>query len=115
MITAPNGIDTSAVGRIVTLAMNQNCSTSSRDWNGRLNVSRITLAASANRLPVCRSAPAPKNLASRLASGSAAAGCGVVSAGRCTVICLPPSRALRMVVPEARKRAEWEAGPRSRG
>jgi hypothetical protein len=30
VITAPNGIDTSAVGRIVTLAMNQNCSVSSR-------------------------------------------------------------------------------------
>jgi hypothetical protein len=30
VITAPNGIDTSMEGRIVTLAMNQNCSISSR-------------------------------------------------------------------------------------
>ena len=70
VITAPNGIATSAVGRIVTLAMNQNCSISSRAWNGRLNVSRITLAASANRLPVCRSAPAPGKLTSGLVTGS---------------------------------------------
>ncbi len=58
-ITAPNGIDTRADGRIVTLAMNQNCSISSRTWNGRRKVSPMTLAPSANSLPIWRSAPAP--------------------------------------------------------
>ncbi len=51
-MTAPNGMDTSMQGRIVTLAMNQNCSISSRTWNGRLKVSQSTLAASANSRPV---------------------------------------------------------------
>jgi hypothetical protein len=37
-MTAPNGIDTSAVGRIVTLAKNQHCWISSRHWNGRRGV-----------------------------------------------------------------------------
>ncbi len=58
-MTAPNGMDTSAEGRMVTLAMNQNCSISSRTWNGRRKVSRITLAASPNSSPVWRSAPRP--------------------------------------------------------
>ena len=35
-MTAPNGMATSAVGRIVTLAMNQACWMNSRTWNGRL-------------------------------------------------------------------------------
>ena len=34
-MTAPNGIETSAVGRIVTLAMNQDCWMNSLPWNGR--------------------------------------------------------------------------------
>ena len=38
-MTAPNGIATSAVGKIVTLAMNHVCSMNSRNWNGRLGVS----------------------------------------------------------------------------
>ena len=41
-ITAPNGIATSAAGSTVTLATNQNCSISSRTWNGRRKVSRTT-------------------------------------------------------------------------
>ena len=50
-MTAPNGIATSEVGTIVTLAMNQACSMNSRTWNGRLNVSRPTSRKSANRRP----------------------------------------------------------------
>lgn len=46
-MTAPNGIDTRAVGRIETLAMNQNCWISSRVWKGRRNVSRTTSRPSA--------------------------------------------------------------------
>ena len=34
--TAPNGMETSAVGRMVTLAMNQACWTNSSPWNGPL-------------------------------------------------------------------------------
>ena len=50
-MTAPNGIATSAVGTIVTLAMNQACSMNSRSWNGRRNVSRPTSRNSANSRP----------------------------------------------------------------
>jgi len=46
-MTAPNGIETSAVGRIETLAMNQNWPISSRAWKGRRKVSRTTSKASA--------------------------------------------------------------------
>src|SRR5690349_4993111 len=40
---------------------------------------------------------------------------GAVGMPRNVVKSLPPSRALRLVVPEARKVARWEAGPRRRG
>ena len=60
-MTAPNGIETSAVGRIDTLAMNQNCWTNSRNWNGRRKMLRITSRPSAYSLPVSRIAPAPGN------------------------------------------------------
>ncbi len=55
--TAPNGIATMAVGRIVTLAMNQACSMNSRNWNGRLNVFRATSTKSSTMFPACVSAP----------------------------------------------------------
>jgi hypothetical protein len=41
-MTAPNGIETSAAGRIVTLAMNQNCSTVSRTCGRVVNDRRTT-------------------------------------------------------------------------
>ena len=53
-MTAPNGMETIIVGKIVTLAMNHACWMNSRPWNGRLNVSRPTSRKSANRLPACR-------------------------------------------------------------
>src|SRR3954451_20108521 len=58
-MTAPNGMLTSAVGRIVTLAMNHACCTNSLAWNGRRGKVRTTSRPSANRLPLCRSAPTP--------------------------------------------------------
>ncbi len=50
-MTAPNGIDTSVVGRIVTLAMNHDWSMNSCTWNGRLGSARMTSRNSANILP----------------------------------------------------------------
>src|SRR6187455_229810 len=56
-MTAPNGMLTSAVGRIVTLARNQACWMNSLAWNGRRGSERMTSRPSANRFPLCRSAP----------------------------------------------------------
>ena len=50
-MTAPNGIATSAVGMIVTEAMNQACWMNSRSWKGRLNRLRATSSPKANSLP----------------------------------------------------------------
>ena len=50
-MTAPNGIATSAVGMIVTEAMNQACWMNSRSWNGLRNRFRKTSRANANSLP----------------------------------------------------------------
>ena len=50
-ITAPNGMATSAVGMIVTDAMNHACCRNSRSWKGRRNTPRITSSAKANSLP----------------------------------------------------------------
>jgi len=50
-ITAPNGIATSAVGMIVTDAMNHACWMNSLSWNGRRNSPRSTSRAKAKRLP----------------------------------------------------------------
>src|SRR4051795_8956393 len=58
-MTAPNGIETSAVGRIVTLAMNQACSIASRHWNRRWMIDRhswtMVSRHSAKKLPLCLS------------------------------------------------------------
>ncbi len=54
-ITAPNGIATSAVGRIVTLATNQVCWMNSRIWNGRLGSARMTSRAKAKSFPLVAS------------------------------------------------------------
>src|SRR6476620_5884062 len=56
-MTAPNGMDTRAVGRIVTLAMNHACWMNSLTWNGRLGSARMTSRARANSEPDCRRAP----------------------------------------------------------
>ena len=56
-MTAPNGIDTSAVGRIVTLAMNQHCWMNSLVWNGRRGRARRTSRTSAKSDPLWRRAP----------------------------------------------------------
>jgi hypothetical protein len=56
-MTAPNGMVTSIVGMIVTLATNQACCTNSRNWNGRLNVMRPTSRNIANKRPDCLSPP----------------------------------------------------------
>ena len=56
-MTAPNGMETSAVGRIVTLAMNHACWMNSLAWNGRRGRVAETSRAIAKRLPACRSAP----------------------------------------------------------
>jgi hypothetical protein len=50
-ITAPNGIATSAVGKIVTLAKNQLCWTHSRNWNGRRKIARRTSHANVDNRP----------------------------------------------------------------
>ena len=50
-MTAPNGIETSIVGRIVTLATNQAWSMNSRHWKGRFGSARITSRKSANISP----------------------------------------------------------------
>jgi hypothetical protein len=47
-MTAPKGMATSAVGMIVTEAMNQACWRNSRVWKGRLNRLRATSSANAN-------------------------------------------------------------------
>ena len=52
--TAPNGIETSAVGKIVTLATNQACWTNSANWNGRLNRPRRTSSEKAKNSPAPR-------------------------------------------------------------
>src|SRR5690348_18492492 len=58
-MTAPNGIDTSAVGRIVTLARNHACSTASRHWSRRWMIERNSCTTvsrqSAKKLPLCLS------------------------------------------------------------
>ena len=60
-MTAPKGIATSAVGRIVTLAMNQVCWMNSRTWNGRLGSARMTSRAKAKRLPLVASGRVGEN------------------------------------------------------
>src|SRR5882757_8748837 len=55
-MTAPNAMETSAAGRIDTLAMNQSCSMNSRSWNGRLKVLRATSSPRANTRPTWRNA-----------------------------------------------------------
>lgn len=54
-MTAPNGMETRAAGRIVTLATNQNCSMNSRTWNGLRKIARATATARAKSFPVSRS------------------------------------------------------------
>src|SRR2546423_280240 len=58
-LTAPNGIETSAVGRIVTLARNQACSIASRHWNRRWMIERhswtIVSRHKAKKVPLCLS------------------------------------------------------------
>ena len=49
-ITAPNGIATSAVGMIVTEAMNQACWRNSRVWNGRRNSPRADVESEGEEL-----------------------------------------------------------------
>src|SRR3954451_16567566 len=63
-MTAPKGIATSAVGRIVTLAMNQVCWMNSRTWNGRFGRARMTSSAKANRLPLAASGRVGENFPS---------------------------------------------------
>src|SRR6188472_4213402 len=50
-MTAPNGMATSAVGMIVTEAMNQACWRNSRVWKGRRKSPRPTSRPKANSLP----------------------------------------------------------------
>src|SRR4051812_5191528 len=61
-MTAPNGIETRAVGRIVTLARNQPCSIASRHWNRRWMIERnsctIVSRQRAKKLPLCRNGAA---------------------------------------------------------
>jgi len=64
-MTAPNGMDTSAVGRIVTLAMNQDCWMNSLVWKGRLKTLTPTSSPRPNSRPVSRRAPAPGKVAKR--------------------------------------------------
>ena len=56
-MTAPNGMETRAVGRIVTLAMNHACWMNSLTWNGRFGRARSTSSASAKSEPDWRRAP----------------------------------------------------------
>src|SRR3954447_937924 len=61
-MTAPNGIETRAVGRIVTLARNQPCSIASRHWNRRWMIERnsctIVSRQRAKKPPLCRNGAA---------------------------------------------------------
>jgi len=50
-MTAPNGMATSAVGTIVTEAMNHACWMNSRIWKGRLNRPRHTSRPKAKSFP----------------------------------------------------------------
>jgi hypothetical protein len=58
------GMATSAVGMIVTLAMNQACWRNSRSWNGRLNSDFSTSRANAKRFPLAASGRVGENLPS---------------------------------------------------
>jgi hypothetical protein len=50
-ITAPNGMETSAAGRIDTELMNQACWISSRIWNGRRHTARAVSPQNATKEP----------------------------------------------------------------
>ena len=50
-MTAPKGMAMSAVGMIVTEAMNQACWMNSRVWKGRLNRLRATSSPNAKSFP----------------------------------------------------------------
>jgi hypothetical protein len=52
-MTAPNGMATSAVGMIVTLATNQACCRNSLSWNGRRTDARAVSRAKENSEPAC--------------------------------------------------------------
>src|SRR3954453_8988086 len=64
-MTAPNGIETSAVGRIVTLAMNQACSIISRHWNRRWRMERKNCTNVSRH--IAKKLPPPRNGAVALA------------------------------------------------
>ena len=52
-MTAPNGIETSAAGRIETELMNQACWMNSRTWNGRRGTDRRVSRQKAKNVPAC--------------------------------------------------------------
>src|SRR3954466_5474758 len=56
-MTAPNGMETRAVGRMVTLAMNHACWMNSLTWKGRFGSARNTSRVSAKSEPDWRRAP----------------------------------------------------------
>jgi hypothetical protein len=59
VMTAPNGIATSAVGRMVTLAKNQHCWIHSRSWKGRRKIARRTSHDKVDGRPTWISAAVP--------------------------------------------------------
>ncbi len=104
-ITAPNGIATSAAGSTETPAMNQNCSISSRTWNGRRKVSRTT------------SRPEREQLADVGEGAGEQARALVGHLGRCRVDGAPGSRSRssdRLTVGSAGTRAARDPSARAR-
>src|ERR1700710_2525953 len=73
-MTAPNGIATSAVGTIVTEAMNQPCWMNSRVWKGRLNRLRATSRPNAKSFPAVPIGVRTRLAVSEAISGSRAGG-----------------------------------------
>jgi hypothetical protein len=53
-MTAPNGIETSAAGRIDTELMNHACWMNSRTWNGRRPIARNASRLNAKKVPLWR-------------------------------------------------------------
>src|SRR6185437_3153787 len=70
----------------------------SRSWNGRLNVSQITLAASVNSMPVWRRAPVPLTGPAFGWPASVLTGCHLLAASGASCSALPLLRSLALAV-----------------
>src|SRR4051794_8263663 len=91
-MTAPNGIATSAVGTMVTEAMNHACWRNSRSWNGRRNSPRPTSRPNAKSLPAVPIGASTREEVSADTSGSRGHGHVVLEGPRrgCHVVLTAP-------------------------